>query len=376
MKLESPFINPISFRSGTLTELEAESYRSANILDCQMYERTDNLQFIIYFTKDDATHITVQCNGVDVITPTAFTSAVEDTFSNAFYFGKRRFNVGYLIFKKQLLAATFAATDLIFSVKLYKIGKSVALTSNNITIGTGGKLIKYSNTYDNSVCDFSLLPGLFEYRFDGMFYKTDFQTEAEIFKGNKISEVVQYSSDEYYTLNIGGKNMISLEEERKIRHILGCNVKMIDGVEFELTPEVDIASTSLFRRAGRAVDIKLMRKTYQSSVLSVTGTTGTGTITTEIPVRYDDTQFTFAVDPASLTSITTTGGTLSKTLVNGKDIVTLDFGINQNLDANREIVVTVSDSENTKDITINQKYSGLLFGDAIMNKNLILRKLP
>ena len=37
--------------------------------------------------------------------------------------------------------------------------------------------MRYSNTYDNSVCDFSLLPRLFEYRFNGLFYKTEFNVD-------------------------------------------------------------------------------------------------------------------------------------------------------------------------------------------------------
>jgi len=182
MKLESPYINPINFSNGS-SELESESYRSVNTINCQEFARTDYLQFIIYFEKDDATSLSVQCNGVDVVTPVVLSSAVEQTFSNAFYFGKRRFNKGYLIFRKQLLVGTFADTSLVFRVKLSKTGSAIYLTANNINIGTGGKLMRYSNTYDNSVCDFSLLPGLFEYRFNGLFYKTEFNVDAEVFQG-------------------------------------------------------------------------------------------------------------------------------------------------------------------------------------------------
>jgi len=378
MKLESPYINPINFSNGS-SELESESYRSVNTLNCQEFARTDYLQFIIYFEKDDATSLSVQCNGVDVVTPVVLSSAVEQTFSNAFYYGKRRFNKGYLIFRKQLLVGTFADTSLVFRVKLSKTGSAIYLTANNINIGTGGKLLKYSNTYDNSVCDFSLLPGLFEYRFNGLFYKTEFNVEAEVFQGTNSSEVVSYKTNEEYILNIGGQDMIPLEEERKIRHILGCNVKMIDGVEFELTPDVNIDSSDLFRRAGRSIDITLARKLYQQSVMKITSGTG-GTITTDRPVTYDTESFTLAVDPSELTSITVTDSasraTVNKVLINEKDIVKVDFGINQNLDADRTIDVTLTDSVTTKTITITQKHSGLLFGDAIMNKNLILRNLP
>lgn len=378
MKLESPYINPINFSNGS-SELETESYRSINTLNCQEFARTDYLQFIIYFEKDDATSLSVQCNGVDVATPIVLSSAVEQTFSNAFYYGKRRFNKGYLIFRKQLLVDTFADTSLVFRVKLSKIGSAIYLTANNINIGTGGKLMRYSNTYDNSVCDFSLLPGLFEYRFNGLFYKTEFNVDAEVFQGVTSSEVVKYNTTDQYILNVGGQNMISLEEERKIRHILGCNVKMIDGVEFELTSDVDIASQDLFRRAGRSVDVRLQKKRYTTSVMQISSVTG-GTITTDRPVTYDTESFTFAVDPSELTSITVTDSasraTVNKKLINEKDIVKIDFGINQNIDSDRTIDVVIKDSVTTKTMTITQKYSGLLFGDAIMNKNLILRKLP
>jgi len=322
--------------------------------------------------------LSVQCNGVDVVTPVVLSSAVEQTFSNAFYYGKRRFNKGYLIFRKQLLVGTFADTSLVFRVKLSKTGSAIYLTANNINIGTGGKLMRYSNTYDNSVCDFSLLPGLFEYRFNGLFYKTEFNVDAEVFQGVISSEVVKYNTTDQYILNIGGQNMITLEEERKIRHILGCNVKMIDGVEFELTSDVDIASQDLFRRAGRSVDVRLQKKRYTTSVMQIASVTG-GTITTDRPVTYDTESFTLAVDPSELTTITVTDSanraTVNKVLINEKDIVKVDFGINQNLDDDRTIDVTFTDSVTTKTVTITQKYSGLLFGDAIMNKNLILRNL-
>lgn len=375
MKLESPYINPINFSNGS-SELESESYRSVNTLNCQEFARTDYLQFIIYFEKDDATSLSVQCNGVDVATPIVLSSAVEQTFSNAFYFGKRRFNKGYLIFRKQLLVGTFADTSLVFRVKLSKIGSAIYLTSNNINIGTGGKLMRYSNTYDNSVCDFSLLPGLFEYRFNGLFYKTEFNVDAEVFQGTNSSEVVSYKTNEQYILNIGGKDMIQLEEERKIRHILGCNVKIIDGIEFELTPDINIESSDLFRRAGRSLDITLARKQYKQSVMKVASGTG-DTIKTNRPVTYDTEAFTFAVDPSELTAITVVDSanrtTLNKTLINEKDIVKVDFGINQNIDADRTIDVTLTDSVTTKTITITQKYSPLLLGDQVLGKNLILR---
>jgi hypothetical protein len=155
-------------------------------------------------------------------------------------------------------------------------------------------------------------------------------------------------------------------------------VKIIDGIEFELTPDINISSEDLFRRAGRAIDITLTRKQYTKSVMKVTTGAG-GTITTNRPVTYDTTSSTFAVDPSELTVITVVDSnnrtTLNKSLVNGKDIIKVDYGINQNLDAERTIEVTFADSTTTKTVTITQKFSGLLFGDAIMNKNLILRNL-
>jgi len=190
---------------------------------------------------------------------------------------------------------------------------------------------------------------------------------------------VKYNTTDQYILNIGGQDMITLEEERKIRHILGCNVKMIDGVEFELTSDVDIASQDLFRRAGRSVDVRLQKKRYTASVMQISSVTG-GTITTDRPVTYDTESFTLAVDPSELTSITVTDSasraTVNKTLINEKDIVKVDFGINQNIDANRTIDVTLTDSVTTKTITITQKYTALTFGDAIFGKNFIFRNLP
>lgn len=380
MKLESPYINPISFSNGS-AELEAASYRSANVLNCQEYLLTDTLQFIIYFEATTGDYLRIESSTAAIGDDVVFTNAVAQSFGNAFYYGKRRFNKGYIIFRAAL--NTFLTTEKDFTIRvgIYGTSGNTVLLSNKIavTTDTTTKLFKYSNTYDNSVCDFSLLPGLFEYRFNGLFYKTELQAEAEVFQGVNMSEVVSYKTNEQYILNIGGKDMISLEEERKLRHILGCNVKIIDGIEFELTPDINIDSVDLFRRAGRSLDVTLQRKQYQQSTMQVTAGTG-GTITTNRPVTYDTTAFTFAVDPSELTAITITDSAsravVNKTLINEKDIVKVDFGINQNLDADRTIDVTFTDSVTTKTVTITQKYSGLLFGDAILNKNLILRKLP
>ena len=383
MKLESPYINPINFSNGS-SELESESYRSVNTLNCQQYYADDYLQFIVYFEKDDATTISVNFNGVAIETAKDFSNAVQESWGGSYIKGYRRFNKGYIIVRAKLKNFFNNLTldkNLIVTVNLYNSTNSCILTSNNINVSETerGKLLKYSNTYDNSVCDFSLLPGLFEYRFNGLFYKTEFNVEAEVFQGTNSSEVVSYKTNEEYILNIGGQDMIPLEEERKIRHILGCNVKIIDGIEFELTPDVNIDSSDLFRRAGRSIDITLARKLYQQSVMKITSGTG-GTITTDRPVTYDTESFTLAVDPSELTSITVTDSasraTVNKKLINEKDIVKVDFGINQNMDSDRTIDVTLTDSVTTKTITITQKHSGLLFGDAIMNKNLILRKLP
>lgn len=380
MKLESPYINPITFSNGS-TELETESYRSSNILNCQVYEENDYLQFIVYFTKEEGARIRVKFNGTPIETPHVFSNAIQESWQGTYVQGFRRLGKGYVIVRAKLSDFNLQPNDeLIVSVELYNGDVSCLLTSNKIAIVTSGisKLLKYSNTYDNNICDFSLLPGLFEYRFYGLFYKTEFETEAEVFQGNTISEVVSYDVTEQYILNIGGKDMIPLEEERKIRHILGCNVKMIDGVEFELTTDVDINSQDLFRRAGRSMDIRLQKKNYTSSVLQITTGTG-GTITTNRPVTYDTESFTLAIDPASLTTITVVDSasraTLNKTLINSKDIVKVDFGINQNTDANRTIDLTISDAVTTQTLTITQKYSGLTFNDAILNKNLILRNL-
>ena len=374
MKLESPYINPINFSS---SELESESYRRANNSICQIYSKDDYLQFIIYFTKDDATQLRIYWNAT-ALTDTVFTNAVEESFSNSYYYGKRRFNKGYVVFRKKLSEFITTEETLTLEVSLINAvsGDICSLYSNKIRIGTGGKLLKYSNTYDNSVCDFSLLTGLFEYRFNGLFYKTELTADAEVFQGVNMSEVVSYRTNEQYILNIGGKDAISLTEERKIRHILGCNVKIIDGIEFELTTDVKIDSEDFFRMEGRSIDITLTRKQYLQSVMQVASGTG-GTITTNRPVTYDTTASTFGVDPAELTAITVVDSngtaTVNKALINGKDIVKVDYGINQNLDTERTIEVTFADSVTTKTITITQKYSGLLFGDAIMNKNLILR---
>ena len=383
MKLESPYINPINFSNGS-SELESESYRSVNTLNCQEYYGNDILQFIIYFEVGKATKIDIRANGTAIETAHTFSNAVQESWGGTYIKGFRRFGKGYVILRarvKDIATVDGILEQAIITVNLYNSTDSCVLTSNKIKVldTVAGKLLKYSNTYDNSVCDFSLLPGLFEYRFNGLFYKTQFPTEAEVFQGVNMSEVVSYKTNEEYILNIGGQNMIPLEEERKIRHILGCNVKIIDGIEFELTPDVNIDSSDLFRRAGRSIDITLARKLYQQSVMKVTSGTG-GTITTDRPVTYDTESFTLAVDPSELTAITVTDSasraTVNKTLINEKDIVKVDFGINQNLDADRTIDVRLTDSVTTKTITITQKYSGLLFGDAIMNKNLILRKLP
>ena len=379
MKLESPYINPINFSNGS-SELEAEAYRSNNILNCQEFALTDTLQFIIYFEVKTDNCLRIDINNIALCDDLVFTNSVEQTFSNAYYYGKRRFGKGYFIFRAKI--NTFLTTETSFQIRINLIDSLASsvciLNSNKISIGTGGKLLKYSNTYDNSVCDFSLLTGLFEYRFKGLFYKTEFATDAEVFQGTNSAEVVKYSIQDQYILNIGGKDMITLEEERKIRHILGCNVKMIDGVEFELTSDVDITSQDLFRRAGRSVDIRLQRKQYTASVMQLTTGTG-GIITTERPVNYDTESFTFAIDPASLTTVTVTDSAsravVNKTLINEKDIVKVDFGINQNLSTDRTIELTIADEVTTKTMTITQKYNGLTFGDAIMNKNLILRKL-
>jgi hypothetical protein len=380
MKLESPYINPINFSNGS-AELESASYRSVNTLNCQEYLLTDTLQFIIYFEANVDDYLRIESSTAAIGDDVVFTNAVEQTFGNAFYYGKRRFNKGYIVFRSKL--NTFLTTEKSFTIRVGVYGTVVncELLSNKIAVSTDTttKLLKYSNTYDNSVCDFSLLTGLFEYRFNGLFYKTQFPTDAEVFQGVNMNEVVSYKTNEQYILNIGGQDMMPLEEERKIRHILGCNVKIIDNIEFELTPDINIESSDLFRRAGRSLDITLARKQYQQSVMQVASGTG-GTITTNRPVTYDTTAFTFAVDPSELTAITVTDSanrtTLNKTLINEKDIVKVDFGINQNLDADRTIDVTFTDSVTTKTVTITQKFSGLLFGDAIMNKNLILRKLP
>lgn len=383
MKLESPYINPINFSNGS-TELEAASYRSVNVLNCQCYDNDDYVQFIVYFEKDEATTISVKFNGTAIETAKVFTNAIQESWGGDYIKGYRRLNKGYVVVRaklRELFQDIFGGgiESFIITVTLYNTTNDCILTSNTIKIGTSGKLLKYSNTYDNSVCDFSLLPGLFEYRFNGMFYKTELQAEAEVFQGVNMSEVVSYKTNEQYILNIGGKDMIPLEEERKLRHILGCNVKIIDGIEFELTPDINIESADLFRRAGRSIDVTLQRKQYQQSTMQVTAGTG-GTITTNRPVTYDTTDFTFAVDPSELTAITITDSAsraiVNKTLINSKDIVKVDFGINQNLDSDRTIDVTFTDSVTTKTVTITQKYSGLLFGDAILNKNLILRKLP
>ena len=377
MKLESPYINPINFSNGS-DELETESYRSANILNCQYFALTDTLQFIVYFEVKTDDYLRIETEKAVIGDDVVFTNSVDQSFSNSYYFGKRRFGKGYVIFRAKLNTFITTETEFKIYVGVYGSDGNCILVSNKIKIGEVGKLLKYSNTYDNSVCDFSLLPGLFEYRFDGLFYKTEFATDAEVFQGTNSSEVVKYNVTDQYILNIGGKNMIPLEEERKIRHILGCNVKMIDGVEFELTTDVDINSQDLFRRAGRSMDIRLQKKNYTSSVMNLTTGTG-GTITTNRPVTYDTESFTLAIDPASLTTITVNDSasraTINKTLINEKDIVKVDFGINQNIDANRTIDLTISDKETTQTLTITQKYSALQFGDAILNKNLILRNL-
>lgn len=380
MKLESPYINPINFSNGS-SELESESYRSVNTLNCQQYYANDYLQFIVYFEKDDSTTISVNFNGVAIETAKVFSNAVQESWGGSYIKGYRRFNKGYIIVRAKLKNFFTNLTldkNLIATVNLYNSTNSCILTSNNINVSETerGKLMRYSNTYDNSVCDFSLLPGLFEYRFNGLFYKTDFNIDAEVFQGAASSEVVKYNTTDQYILNVGGQNMISLEEERKIRHILGCNVKMIDGVEFELTSDVDIASQDLFRRAGRSVDVRLQKKRYTASVMQISSVTG-GTITTDRPVTYDTESFTLAVDPSELTAITVTDSAnraiVNKTLINEKDIVKVDFGINQNIDADRTIDVTLTDSVTTKTITITQKYSPLLLGDQVLGKNLILR---
>lgn len=382
MKLESPYINPINFSNGS-NELETESYRSANILNCQNYYGNDYLQFIVYFTKEEATTIGVKFNGVAIDTAHTFSNAVQESWQGTYVKGFRRFGKGYIIVRarvKEFFEDLSVPQDLIVTVDLYNSTDKCILTSNKIKVTEDevGKLLKYSNTYDNSVCDFSLLPGLFEYRFDGLFYKTEFATDAEVFQGTNSSEVVKYNVTDQYILNIGGKNMIPLEEERKIRHILGCNVKMIDDVEFELTTDVDINSQDLFRRAGRSMDIRLQKKNYTSSVMNLTTGTG-GTITTNRPVTYDTESFTLAIDPASLTTITVVDSasraTINKTLINEKDIVKVDFGINQNIDANRTIDLTISDKATTQTLTITQKYSALPFGDAVFGKNFIFRNL-
>ena len=145
----------------------------------------------------------------------------------------------------------------------------------------------------------------------------------------------------------------------------------------ELTEDVNIATTKLFRRAGRSLDITLRKKVYENKNLSIT--TGTGaTITTNRVVRYDETATTLAIDPTSLTTITVNDSLskaiINKTLINQREIVNIDFGINNSIDSNRTIELLIEDSNsNSKTITYTQNFSPLLLGDQIMNKNLILR---
>ena len=94
--------------------------------------------------------------------------------------------------------------------------------------------------------------------------------------------------------------------------------------------------------------------------------------------RDKRTATTLAIDPTSLTTITVNDSLgkaiINKTLINKREIVNIDFGINNSIDSTRDIVILIEDIDgNVKTITYNQNYSPLLLGDQIMDKNLILR---
>ena len=172
MKLISPNINPIQLNVINYSELESESYRSNNVLECQHYDRDDYLQFIIYFEKDAATHIVVKCNGIAIDTASAFTSGVLDQFSNGYWRGEKRFNKGWLVFRAKISDFFPTGSSFYITVDLYNNTSHCYLQSNTINISDSGKLIKYSNTYDTADCNYSYLTGLFEYRVDALFYDT------------------------------------------------------------------------------------------------------------------------------------------------------------------------------------------------------------
>ena len=164
MKLISPNINPIQLNVINYSELESESYRSSNVLECQHYDRDDYLQFIVYFEVGSATYLRVNTANKYFGDDIEFNNSVEQSFSNEYYFGKRRFGKGYLVFRAKISNIVTSETNFKIYINLVNTvnGLNCILASNNIEVKSGGKLIKYSNTYDTADCNYSYLKGLFE----------------------------------------------------------------------------------------------------------------------------------------------------------------------------------------------------------------------